>query len=276
MQLIFSLATLLSTVRATSLLVPLYLDPSQGVADGSMAAWNPILTAVANSPSTQFQIVLNPNDGPGNNKPGYDSEYIASVAKLNAYSNVHTFGYVHTSYGARAASAVQADIASWANWNTYTKANIAVKGIFFDEVPNSSKKGNTDVAYMGALQTYAKSQFGNITSFQTFYNVGDLCAHTEYFTNMADYVCIFEDEASKFSTAVLGKRMPAGMAAKSCVLLIDYLSSGLPSSNVSTMLQYFKGLGIGSANILDYDYDQANAVDAPADVASVARILSLN
>ncbi|KAJ4390561.1 hypothetical protein N0V93_004157 [Gnomoniopsis smithogilvyi] len=274
MRINISLTTFLSTVQATSLLVPLYLDPSQGVQDGSMAAWNPILTAVANSPNTQFQIILNPNNGPGNSKAGYDSEYITSVAKLNAYPNVHTFGYVHTSYGARSSASVQTDIARWANWNTYTKANIAIKGIFFDEVPNSSKKGNTDVAYMSALQTYAKSQFGNITTFQTFYNVGDLCAHTEYFNNMADYVCIFEDEASKFSTAVLGSRLPAGKAAKSCVLLIDYMSSGFPSANVSSMLQYFVSLGIGSANILDYDYDQANAVGAPADVGSVARILS--
>ncbi|KAJ4409492.1 hypothetical protein N0V82_009453 [Gnomoniopsis sp. IMI 355080] len=274
-----ALTTFLATVHATSLLIPLYVDPSQGVADGSMTAWNTIEAAVANNPSTQFQIIINPDNGPGNSKPGYDSEYIASVAKLNAFSNVHTFGYVYTSYGARATSAVQTDIARWANWNTYTKANIAIKGIFFDEVPNyssSSKKANTDVAYMSTLQAYAKSQFSNISTFQTFYNVGDLCAHAEYFgSGMADYVCVFEDDASEFSTAVLSQRVPAGMAARSCVLLHDYMTSGLPSANVSSFLQDFVSMGVGTANILDYGYDQANAADAPADVGTVAQILSL-
>lgn len=268
------LSTFISTIQATQLLVPLYLDPSQGIQDGSPTAWNTIYTAVANNPSTQFQIILNPNNGPGNSKPGYNNEYITGVAKLNAYPNVHTFGYVYTSYGARATAAVQTDIARWANWNNYTAKDISVKGIFFDEVPNHTKKGNTDVAYMGALQSYTRSLFSRIPTFQTFYNVGDLCAHTEYFNNMADYVCIFEDVASKYSNAVLSTRLPAGMAAKSCVLLINYMASGLPSANVSSMLRYFVNAGIGSANILDYGYDQANTGDAPANVGTVARILS--
>lgn len=271
------LPAFMSSVHATQLLIPLYLDPSQGVKDGSLTAWNTIYTAVANNPGTQFQIILNPNDGPGNSKAGYNSEYISSVPKLNAYPNVHTFGYVHTSYGARTTAAVQTDIARWANWNTYTAANISVNGIFFDEVPNHTSKGNTDVSYMSTLQAYAKSQFSHIPTFQTFYNVGDLCAHAEYFSSMADYVCIFEDAASKFSTAVMGSRLPAaspGMAAKSCVLLIDYVASGLPSSNVSSILQYLVASGIGSANILDYDYDQVNTADAPADVGTVAHLLT--
>lgn len=273
----YLLSAILTTVQATNLLIPLYLDPSQGTADGSPTAWNTIFAAVANNTHTQFQIVLNPNDGPGNSKAGYDSEYITAVAKLNTYPNVHTFGYVHTSYGTRAAASVQTDIARWANWNTYTKANIAVKGIFFDEVPNNTgKKASADVAYMASMQAYAKAQFSGISNFQTYYNVGDLCAHMEYFNGtMADYVCIFEDDASLFSTALMSTRVPTGMAAKSCVLLIDYAASGLPSASVAALLQWFKSLGIGSANILDYGYDEANSADAPADVGTVARVLSL-
>lgn len=271
------LSLFLPTVQATQLLVPLYLDPSQGVPDGSATAWDTIYTAVANHPTTQFQIILNPQDGPGNSKAGYNREYITSVAKLNAYPNVHTLGYVHTSYGARTTAAVETDIARWANWNTYTAADISVHGIFFDEVPNHTRKGNTDVAYMATLQAYAKSQFSQIASFQTFYNVGDLCVHAEYFSSqMADFVCVFEDDAAKFSPAVLSSRLPAGMAPRSCVLLIDYMASGLPDAGVANLLQNMMDWGIGSVNILDYGYDQANTADAPADVGTVAQILSLS
>lgn len=91
---------------------------------------------------------------------------------------------------------------------------------------------------------------------------------------MADYVCVSEDEAKLFSTSVLSGRIPAGKAAQTCVLLIDYVASGLPSANVQTWLQYFVGAGIGAANILDYGYDMANTADAPADIGTVARILS--
>lgn len=181
---------------------------------------------------------------------------------------------MHTSYAGRTTTAVNTDIARWANWNTYTAKNIAIKGIFFDEVPNFTKKGNTDVAYMNTLQTYAKSQFNKTENFQTFYNIGTTCAHPEYFTNMADYVCVFEDSATLYSPSVLSGRIPAGKAAQTCVLLIDYVASGLPAANVQTWLQQFAGMGIGAANILSYGYDQANTGDAPADIGTVAGILS--
>ncbi|CAN8102717.1 unnamed protein product [Discula destructiva] len=271
LQILFTL--LVSTVQATRVLVPLYLDPSQNVKIAN-TAWYNIYTAVSQNPNTQFQIIINPNNGPGNSKAGYNSDYIAGVAKLNAYPNVHTFGYVHTLYGARSTASVSTDIARWANWNTYTAKDISIKGIFFDEVPNRTQKGNTDVAYMGTLQSYAKQQFNKTSSFQTIYNVGYLSAHPEYFTNMADFVCVFEDVASEFSTIIAASRVPTGKAAQSCMLLIDYVASGQPISNVQSWLQYIVAAGIGSANILDYGYDQANTADAPADLGTVAKLLS--
>lgn len=87
LQTIFSL--LVSTVQATRVLVPLYLDPFQS----AKQTWNNIYTQVANHSSTQFAIVINPNNGPGNSKAGYDSDYITGVAKLNSYPNVQLCKY---------------------------------------------------------------------------------------------------------------------------------------------------------------------------------------
>lgn len=181
---------------------------------------------------------------------------------------------MHTSYGARTTAAVSTDIARWANWNTYTAKNISINGIFFDEVPNNTKKGNTDVTYMGTLQNYTKAQFNRTSTFQTVYNTGVASAHAEYFNGMADFVCVFEDDASQFSTKVFSSQVPAGKAAQASVLLINYVDSDVPSADVQNWLQYFVAAGVGGANILSYGYDKANTADGPADIGTVARALA--
>lgn len=271
MRATFLFSLLVSAVQATKVLLPLYLDPSQGGA----GQWSNVYAAITANPGVQFQIIINPHSGPGNTKAGYNSDYITGVAKLNSYPNVHTFGYVRTGYGSRTTTAVGTDIARWANWNTYTASNITIRGIFFDEVPNySGRKGVNDVAFMAIAQAAAKLAFVTIPTFQTIYNTGTKSTHAEYFTNMADQVCVFEDEADDYSNAVLTSAIPAGMASKTCVLLIDYLDSGLPAANVSVLLKYFAQLGVGSANILNYGYDESNVADAPADIGSVAQMLA--
>lgn len=85
------LATMTSATAATNILLPLYVYPSNG-------GWDPVYAAVAAYPSVQFQIVVNPDSGPGAGQYP-NSDYVAGLAKLNSYSNVKTIGYVHTSYG---------------------------------------------------------------------------------------------------------------------------------------------------------------------------------
>lgn len=173
-----------SAVQATKVLLPLYIYPSwQGW-------WNNVFAAVGANPNVTFQIILNPLNGPGGTTPGYNSDWVAGVSRLNSYRNVHTLGYVHTSYNARDRADVEADVAAWAGWNAYVARNISVNGIFFDEVPNwaTPRNGKNDVAYMANLTAYSKAQFGaRAPRFQTIYNVGTKSVHPEYFTQ-ADYV----------------------------------------------------------------------------------------
>lgn len=284
----YLLSLLLPAVQATKVLLPLYVYPSwQGW-------WDNVYTAIAANRNVSFQIILNPSNGPGGNTPGYNSDWIAGVARLNAYPNVQTLGYVHTSYNARSTADVQTDIAAWAGWNTYAGANISVHGIFFDEVPNwSGTKGRNDVGYMAGVTAYARSQFSpRVLSSSSpsqkavfYYNVGTKSVHAEYFAaGMADYVIVYENYASAYyqaaapaapaASSVLSANVPAGMANKSSILLHDFALSNLPAANVQSWLRSFEAAGLGSANILDYGYDQANTADAPADIGSVARILS--
>jgi len=68
--------------------------------------------------------IVNPNSGPGT---AALSDYLAGISQLTA-AGVKVFGYVHTSYGARAAAEVQPEIARWRSLYP------GVTGIFFDEM----------------------------------------------------------------------------------------------------------------------------------------------
>lgn len=258
--------------EATKLILPLYVYPSwQGW-------WDNIYSAIAANPDLEFQVIVNPSNGPGGSNPGYNSDYISGVTRLNSYPNVHTFGYVYTTYGSRSIADVMLDTSYWANWNTYTAANISINGIFFDESPNwAGQQGANDVSYMAQITSYAQSLFDQeVSSFQLIYNVGQQCNHLEYFDDdMADFVIIYENYAADFNTLILTTNVPDGLAEKCSILLHDFNDNNnpLPAWDVQDWLQEFRNADIGSANILNYGYNQAQSSDKPAAIEIIADIL---
>lgn len=290
------LPLLLPAAQATKVLLPLYVYPSwQGW-------WDNVYAAIAAHPGVPFQVILNPDNGPGGGggggggpQPGFNSDWAAGVARLNAHPNVQTFGYVYTGYGARPAADVDADVDAWAAWNddgasAAGPGDISVRGVFFDEVPNwSGRRGGDDVGFMAGRAAHARARFNATTTttttttmdFQTIYNVGARVAHPEYFAAAgdggADYVVVYENYAAAYDpSVVLRDNVPASaaLAARSSVLLHDFVAAGLPASDVAAWLGDLVGAGLGSANVLDYGYDRANTADGPADIGSVAEMLS--
>lgn len=116
---IFTTLTSISLASATSVLLPLYIWPSD-------SSWAPVYNAVSAHPSVTFLVIVNPGDGPGAGSMSAssprklstmvsliamefkgrvadlataypESDYISAVAKLNSYSNVKTIGYVSRS-----------------------------------------------------------------------------------------------------------------------------------------------------------------------------------
>ncbi|KAL8961661.1 MAG: hypothetical protein Q9193_001817 [Seirophora villosa] len=112
-------------------LVPLYLYPN---ADAS--AWSNITAAIAGNTEAQWQIIVNPNSGPGTYPP--DVNYIAAVSRLNSYPNVVTLGYVATGYTNVPYDTITSQIDVYAQWASYPSADISIDGIFFDEVSNTA------------------------------------------------------------------------------------------------------------------------------------------
>lgn len=68
---------------------------------------------------------------------------------------MQTLGYVHTSYAGRAASEVEKDVSTYKSWSSYSKSNITLAGIFFDEAPDGSDSSH--VPYVKELSENAKS-----------------------------------------------------------------------------------------------------------------------
>jgi len=103
----------------------------------------------------EFVIIVNPNNGPGSEPWWPNVDYVREISRLNAYSNVRTVGYVHTSYCKRSVQDVHFDIEKYAGWSKDTRyPGLGVSGIFFDETPNVFSK--TTEGYLRAVTENAK------------------------------------------------------------------------------------------------------------------------
>lgn len=118
----------------TGVIIPLYSYPGPD--------WDIVVQAKLDHPSVPIVAIINPSNGPGDNQ---DQNYVLGVDKLRS-AGITVLGYVHTSYAARSASSVIADVNSYKAW-------YAVNGIFFDEMSNVAG----DESYYASLSNHAKS-----------------------------------------------------------------------------------------------------------------------
>ncbi|KUJ17374.1 uncharacterized protein LY89DRAFT_684436 [Mollisia scopiformis] len=135
------------TTLLPHILFPLYFYPDPG-------AWQPLYTSLSSYPSVTFDVIINPDSGPGSTVYP-DSNFIAGIAELNSYPNANLLGYVHTSYATRNLTVVESEIAQYENWSKYEDADIAVAGIFFDEAPDTYSEASYQ--YMESAASYAES-----------------------------------------------------------------------------------------------------------------------
>lgn len=99
-------------------------------------------------------MIVNPDSGPGGANTQPDTNYQGCLAQLKGNSNINFVGYVPTGNGSRSQSDVDADIATYAGWDSSYRPG----GIFFDEVGTTSGLLSTYTAY---AQTAKRSFGGN-------------------------------------------------------------------------------------------------------------------
>ena len=183
-----------STMLKPFILVPLYIYPLPN-------AWAPLYTAISSHPSLLFQIIVNPNSGPGGPPGTYpDESYTAEISRLNSYSNTQLLGYVSTDWGRRDFELVKTDIDAYAAWAAYPEANLHIDGIFFDETPARDEDPHV-TEHIRRLADHARStlppQTGRGPTPHVTFNPGIPAATTFY--NMADTVIAFEADHKDYS-----------------------------------------------------------------------------
>lgn len=190
------------------------------------------------------------------------------MTRLNSYSNVQLFGYVHCNYDTSSGDQINHNVTQWNTWNADPKTSIS--GIFYDEIPN--EEGNSEsVEFLASQVEAAKSTFGD-HPFKSIFNPGTTPESTELYDS-ADYIVVFESEASSYNDAVLSNQIPAGKASQSSILIYNFASQG-NGGQLEKWLQGMISAGVGSANILNTGYDEANNDRKPAGIGFVASVLS--
>ena len=152
----------------------------QGIAVPSYFYPGALWTQLADGAPTASLAIINPNSGPGVSS---DPNYVTATNSTRA-AGVRVIGYVYTSYSARSAAAVQADIDQYYNW-------YAVDGIFLDEVDTAC----VNEPYYAALNTYIKSKGGLGL---TVLNPGTF--PSECYMAAGDIICTYEDAYSSYGS----------------------------------------------------------------------------
>ncbi|EKG10514.1 Spherulation-specific family 4 [Macrophomina phaseolina MS6] len=135
-----------ASAQAAAALVPAYIYPEPG-------DWQPLYTQLTNHPDVFFNIIINPNSGPGEGTdPGTD--YVREITQLRTYSNVRLVGYVALNYTNKPIATVKSQVAQYAGW----PAAIRLDGVFFDEAPSDADAAK--VAYVQDAITAVRASSG--------------------------------------------------------------------------------------------------------------------
>ncbi|OJJ84394.1 spherulation-specific family 4 protein [Aspergillus glaucus CBS 516.65] len=161
--------------------VPLYVYPAPG-------AWTPLENVVATHPSVNFNVVINPGNGPGPNALP-DANYTREIPRLALYSNVRLLGYVPITYTNRDIGLVRRDVETYAGWPVNgSNPDLAVQGIFFDETPQ--EYDDRALGYFQELRDLVKGSSGLGPDNQVFHNPG-VVPDSRYLST-ADSIVVFE------------------------------------------------------------------------------------
>jgi len=155
------------------LMVPAYFSPSTG------GYWNALNFAATRVP---LIAIMNPNSGPGTSQ---SSAYVQALASLHQAGG-QVIGYVHTTYGARSLSTVEAEVATYISFYN-------IDGFFIDEMANDQNV--TNIAYYASLYDYIKSQN---TNYIVTGNPGSNTQESYVTEPTADNFLIFEDNGTNY------------------------------------------------------------------------------
>ncbi|KAJ7627042.1 Spherulation-specific family 4, partial [Roridomyces roridus] len=221
----------------TGIIVPLYQFPS------TSANWAPLETALSTFPSLQFYVIINPNSGPGDPDPAYQS----NIQTLRTHSNALLVGYVATGFGTRPSADVLQDIETYAGWNT----SYSMDGIFFDQTQTGFDAEYT--SYSDAVRTTAWP--GRTTGY-VIMNPGEDIGNSDYYS-LADQIVTFEQTLAEFREE---SPLPVPHPAQQSVIIHTLTGSAAltPDQTLASVVQSLKSSGFASTYITNLNISQTD------------------
>lgn len=150
------------------ILVPAYFYPVPG------SPWNQL---IADAPRVPIVAILNPGSGPGTFQ---DLTYVSTVNAFRAAGG-KILAYVPTTYGARSADSIKADVDTYRAW-------YAIDGIFLDETPSDNAPAH--LAYYADIYQFIK---GRAAAYRVVMNPGTNAAEEYLSQPCADALVLFEN-----------------------------------------------------------------------------------
>ncbi|KAJ6490245.1 Spherulation-specific family 4 [Mycena vitilis] len=215
----------------TQVLLPLYIYPGT-----NCAAWSPVSDAISAHSSTQWYIVINPDNGPGSP----DKTYQTCVSQLPAATNRITMGLIDTQGGN-----VEADIDTYAGWDSSSRPT----GIYFDNVSPTTSQLSTYQEYVAQAKSQGFTFIGM--------DPGQTVTDASYFS-IADLINTYEASYSSFNPDSL-----SGTIAQQSVTLVDAPSTG----SYSTVISQLESKGVAAVYITNVG---DNSQDLPAQLSEFA------
>lgn len=117
-----------------------------------------MLCRIVKHHDTNFTVIVNPNDGPGN-ATWPAATYIDAVKSINLYPNVRTLGYIDVANAMMPNATVRTQIATYAGWANVSDG-LAIHGIFFNRAPWKNDANGTVEKYMRNVSATVRSTRG--------------------------------------------------------------------------------------------------------------------
>lgn len=286
MKSLTALLALASNAAATGVLLPLYLYPSNNFDDGALR-WKPAFDAIEANPSVEWQVVINPHNGPGlSMNPGDDdANYIFGTAKFNSYSNVKTIGYVRTNNGRADAAEVKANITAWKNWDTLTTSDISVKGIFFDEaIEPSGISDGSNYDYLSDVVSFARTTFSpepivTVCNFgakpdEVYYGLCDVVIPFESCLDVAANPTVCTGAPEYQNQTTIDNYIPTtANRPKAAIIVHDFQGAGADGPLLESYIHTLKVNNVGWAYFTSQGYEDGITAP-PASVSAVAEYMA--
>lgn len=229
------------------ILVPAYFYPVPG------SPWNQL---IADAPRVPITAILNPGSGPGTFQ---DLTYVSTVNAFRAAGG-RILAYVPTTYGARPAADVKADVDTYRGW-------YAIDGVFLDETPSDNAPAH--LAYYADIYQFIK---GRNAGYRVVMNPGTNAAEEYLSRPCADALVLYENGTGYDSYATDSYVYRYGRA-RMAHLLYDVAGAAAMNARVDQALSRNVGLLFMTDDVLTPNpWDTLPAYWA----AEVNRVIALN